>query len=276
MSRYYKIRWNKSDDQEIKKTVKNFNAKIGRLEKKYDKLISQETDREKRQQLRIEKNALPERTSAKQMKELVDTRTDLNRELNALKRFSKRGAEEIVESPGTKYNLQITKWQRNEMSRRAGVINRKRKDRYEEIYNLVAEYKGQKLGYKIGDLGMGSVDENQLRPINAFTPSMSRADVNKKMEVLIEESQSMFWDKKELIMKQNYKDALLQSYDEEDIEKVLKAIDDMDFKDFYYKFMAQVGKFENVYFPDREKYWDHVSDLNALWVPEPPPTQEAS
>ena len=56
MSRYYKIRWKQSDNDEVRKTVKNFNAKISRLEKKYDKLISEEADPEKRNQLRKEKS----------------------------------------------------------------------------------------------------------------------------------------------------------------------------------------------------------------------------
>ena len=34
MSKYHKIRWNESDDQELKRVVRNFNAKLKRLEKK--------------------------------------------------------------------------------------------------------------------------------------------------------------------------------------------------------------------------------------------------
>ena len=268
MSRFYNIRWKQSDNAEIRKTVKNFNAKITRLEKKYDKLISEETDVEKRRQLRTEKNALPNRVQTKQLKELVETRQDLKRELNSLKRFSKRGSEDVVDVPENKYNLKTTRWQRNEMTRRAGVINRKRKERYEEVYNYSAEFRGEELGYSIGELGMGSADENQLKPINAFNPSMARGDLEKKFSVLMEESQSTFWDKQEMIMMENYKNALLQSYAEDDIGKVLDAIDNMDFKDFYKKFMSQVGKFENVYFPDREQYWDYVEQLNSIWIPQ--------
>lgn len=267
MSRYYNIRWKQSDNEEIRKTVKNFNAKIARLEKKYDKLISQETDTEKRRQLRTEKNALPERTSAKQIKELVETRQDYKRELNVLKRFSKRGSEDIVDVPDNKYNLKTTRWQKNEMARMVGIVNRKRKDKYEEVYEYTAEYKGQELGYSIGELGMGSTDINQLRQTKAFNPSMSARDLNKKFKVLKEESQSTFWQKQEMIMKENYKNALLQSYAEDDIDEVLDVIENMDFKDFYKKFMSQVGKFENVYFPDREQYSDYVEQLKSIWTP---------
>ena len=96
MSKYHKIRWNESDEQELKRAVRNFNAKLRRLEKK---------DPQK-----YNKNTLPtfwdsvnetytNRVSVGQMKELINTRNDLKRELNSLKRFSKRGSEEIVFIP---------------------------------------------------------------------------------------------------------------------------------------------------------------------------------
>lgn len=74
MSRRHNIKWQKSDSQDLSKAVKNFNAKISRLEKKNPEL----------------KNALPEKVSVRQLKELINTRQDLKREINSLKRFSKK------------------------------------------------------------------------------------------------------------------------------------------------------------------------------------------
>lgn len=270
MSKQYNIRWKQSDNELIRKTVKNFNAKITRLENKYDKLISKETDRERKQMLINEKNAMPKRTSAKQIKELVNTRQDFKREVNALKRFSKRGAEEIVTVPGNKYNLKSTKWQINEMSRRTGYINRKRKERYQDVYDTALKYREQDLGYTQGQLGMGTVDENQLKPLNAFTPSMTRTQLNKKYALIMEESQSKYWDIQDFMMRENFKEALLTTFRERDIKGVLKAIDDMDFEDFYAKFKAQVGKFEDVYFPDDDQYEQYLELVKATWIPEKP------
>ena len=87
MSKQYNIRWKQDDNQELRKAVKNFNAKISRLEKKDPQ----------------NKEALPEKITVKQIKELISTRQDLKRELNALQRFSKRGAEKIIEIPDTDY-----------------------------------------------------------------------------------------------------------------------------------------------------------------------------
>ena len=98
MSRKHNIRWRSADEAELKRVVKNFNAKLTRLAKKDPQ----------------NKNALPERVSAAQMKNMIETRQDFNRELNALRRFSERGAEELVVVPGNDYNLKITKWQKKE------------------------------------------------------------------------------------------------------------------------------------------------------------------
>ena len=56
MSKRYNIKWRQDDSERLTKAVKNFNAKITRLEKKNPE----------------NKNALPERVSAKQLKELIN------------------------------------------------------------------------------------------------------------------------------------------------------------------------------------------------------------
>ena len=71
MPKIYSIRWTKSDSEDLAKAVKNFNAKIKRLETKYPKT----------------KNSLPQKVSLKEMKDLIKTRADFKREINALKRF---------------------------------------------------------------------------------------------------------------------------------------------------------------------------------------------
>ena len=92
MPRRYNIRWSQADEAELKRVVKNFNAKLTRLAKKDPQSAA----------------ALPERVSAAQLRDMIETRQDLNRELNALRRFSERGAEELVDIPDNYYNEKIT------------------------------------------------------------------------------------------------------------------------------------------------------------------------
>ena len=148
MSKQPKIRWRESDEKEIARVLKNYNAKIDRLLKKDPSKIKNSLPKG----MTVNKNALPSwaaeivdehgnkdvvftyKITKEMFKDLVNTRRDLNRELNSLRRFTKRGAEEIVLVPGTN-NLQITKWQKTDMNRSLPVINRIRADRLKEIAN---------------------------------------------------------------------------------------------------------------------------------------------
>ena len=161
MPKYHSIKWRDSDTKELSRVVRNYNAKINRLIKKNPQI----------------ENVLPEKVTVAQLKELINTRQDLKRELNALKRFSKRGAEEIVIVPNTDYNLKITKWQKTEMNRRVGIINRRRKKRLEDLSNMEMKSRGESLGYKKSDIGMGKATEVSLTPMNAFTRRMNQADL---------------------------------------------------------------------------------------------------
>ena len=88
------IRYDKKLNQEINRTIKNFNQKIARLEKQGREL-------------------LPSKITKKDLKSGVYTRTELRRKLRELQRFGKRGAEDIIETSGgarlTKYNYQNLK-----------------------------------------------------------------------------------------------------------------------------------------------------------------------
>lgn len=256
MSKRYNIRWKQADSDNLSKAVKNFNAKISRLEKK-DPLI---------------KNALPEKISVRQMKELIDTRQDLQRELNALRRFTQRGAEQLVDVPDNDYNLKMTKWQKQEMTRRVAVINRRRNKRREEIGDIESTSGGKKLGYNVSQaiesIGMGTMDENSLKPMTVFTPSMTRTWLNKKFRNIRNESQSNYWNKREMQMKINFTETLKENYNPSDVQDVIQAIWDMDFKDFYRIFMAEGGNFEIAYPPDAEQYQAYLSQLKSAWIPE--------
>lgn len=251
MPRQYNIRWNESDSQDLRKAVKNFNAKITRLEKKNPEI----------------KNVLPEKVSVAQMKNLIETRQDLKRELNALKRFTQRGSEEIVDVPGNDYNLKTTKWQKQEMSRRIGVINRKRKQKLKEVQETPLKSGGKELGYTKGQLGMGKEEEAALNPMNAFTPKMNRSDLNHKFKQIMKESQSSYWDKRDILLKNNYIKSLEENFNVNDIQDVVNAINDMDYKEFKAIFDSEGKMFEFSYPPDRDTYEQYVEHLKSIWKP---------
>lgn len=257
MPKRYNIRWQQSDDEELRKAVKNFNAKIDRLAKKDPK----------------SKSALPEKVTVRQMKELVSTRQDLKREINSLRRFSKRGAEELVEVPDSYYNLKVTKWQKEDMNRRAAVINRRRNARRQEIADIEMTDRGKSLGYTRGQLGMGKADEVALEPMKVFTPKMTYTDMRKKMDVIRNESQSTYWNRREIMMMNNYIKSLKENFSENDpdVKSIIEAIENMDFKQFYKIWQAEGGNFEMSYPGDTDEEKKYIKALKSTWLPKKKP-----
>lgn len=250
MSKQYQIKWTKQDQQELNKTVKNFNAKISRLAKKNPEIT----------------NILPEKITASQLKDLINTRQDLKRELNSLKRFSKRGAEKIVDVPDTEYNLKVTKWQMTEMNRRVGIINRKRKDRLEKIQNTEMKSRGQSLGYTRGQLGMGRATEVALEPMNAFFRTMGNTDLKKRWQSILVQSQSDYLTRKDYQLRENYIKGLSMNYNVNDIQDIIDSIENMDIKEFLNVFEQEGGTFEFAY-PGRGLEEEFISSLRSTWMP---------
>lgn len=281
MARKPRIRWRKSDEEELKRVVKNFNAKISRLEKKDPK----------------NKNALPQRITQKEVKDMIITRQDFNREIKSLKRFTQRGKwkkrkdgtkyydapENLVSVPayerdvntneiipvnvGNKYNMVMTKWQRTDMRRRAAAVNRRRKERAEEILELPVTSRGEEQGYTIAQ--MGKLNQKEFLPINAFTPSMTRQDIHEKHKTLMHESTTNYWEEREVTLKGNYIKALYENFNPNDIAGVVDAIGQMSYEDFYSIFQKEEqGKFTFIYSPDLEAYKQNVELLKIEWLPE--------
>lgn len=96
------IRYDKKLNQEINRTIKNFNQKIARLEKQ-------------------ERELLPSKITKKNLKSNVYTRTELKRKLKELQRFSTRGAEEVITTRG---GVRLTKYELNEIKRENARVKR--------------------------------------------------------------------------------------------------------------------------------------------------------
>lgn len=250
MSKQYNIRWSEADNTKLQRAVKNFNAKVTRLQKKYA-----DTD-----------VIIPEKVSMKEMRELVNTRRDLNRELKSLQRFTERGSEFIVDIPNTDHNIQVTKWQKDEMTMRARVVNRRRNKRRKDLEERELEQGGKPLGYTVGDIGMGKVDKVALRPTKPFTKSMSKHEVKAKMEHLRRESQSDYWNKKDYMLRDNYIKALKENYNERDIQDVIKSIEEMDIEDFKDKLFKNPEDFNTAYPPSQDEYIGYILQLKTMWV----------
>lgn len=252
MARRHSIRWRDADEKELKRVVKNFNAKLTRLGNKDPQ----------------NKAALPERVSAAQLRNMIETRQDLNRELNALRRFSERGAEEIVAVPDNDYTLKMTKWQKKEMKRREVIVNQARKRQLERVANIEMTSRGESLGYKKGDIGMGKAEEIALEPVKAFTPSMNRRDLNKRFAQLRKESQSNYWNKRNEIMRENYIRTIETNFPEAMVSDIVESIREMEFDEFRKVFEAEdQGTFEFAYPLTKDQQTRYSTALRSMWKP---------
>nr|DAT87872.1 MAG TPA: hypothetical protein [Caudoviricetes sp.] len=97
------IRYDKKINQEINRTIKNFNQKIARLEKQQRDLI------------------LPEKITKKALKDSVYTRTELKRKLKELQRYSERGIESTLK---TKTGIEISKYELVNIQKESARIKR--------------------------------------------------------------------------------------------------------------------------------------------------------
>lgn len=258
------IKWRVQDEEELRRVARNFNDKLRRLVKKNpeNKNILPQFYNEKTEQFES-------RITVATLKDLIQTRADFNRQLNMLKRFSKRGAEVIVEAPDNIYGTRTTKWQRQETARLVSIVNRKRQERLDKL-NLVEMANAEgKLGYTLGQMfGMGLASANKLNPTKAFTPSQTQTDLKFKMRSLIYEARSRYHQDRDQLLKENYIKALVENYNEADIRDVITAIRNMNPDLFVLKFEARGDKFEMAYPPDRnsEEYRNYVSELKAYWL----------
>lgn len=248
----YRYNWTAKDDRRLTKAVTDFNAEVKKAVKEDAKNAS----------------AYPEPVTVAQLKKMISTKKDLNRELNSLRGFSKKGAKEIVIAPGNKYNLKLTAWQLKDMQARAESINAERKRRREKLFDLDMSSRGQKLGYKRGELGLRRAEELQLDDINAFTDFMTRHDLRAKLRTLRRESMSDYWLLRDEILRQEYINTIKREFasNKVNVDDVVEALEKMPFEEFRKTFDAEGGTFEMLY-PTQEKLQEFADSLRSTWIP---------
>lgn len=114
MPKSSKIRWRDRDTEQLARKVKNFNAKLTRLTKKNPALAE----------------VLPERVSAKALKQDITNRQEYNRVIKALSAFTEKGAEAVVTG---KQGVTTTKWQLQQVKKAVAIENRRRKKEAERL-----------------------------------------------------------------------------------------------------------------------------------------------
>lgn len=99
-------KWSKRRNKTLARAVKNFNAKLKRqIAKGVDKAL------------------LPGKMLVSELKQIINTEGDYRKILNSLKSWTKKGAEQVVETKG---GAKVTKWALNEAKKHKAEINERR------------------------------------------------------------------------------------------------------------------------------------------------------
>lgn len=235
------IRYNKELVNKINKTVRNYNAKIKRLEKINPSL------------------ALPEKVTARNIKLMSNNRKDLERNLNRLKRFSKRGAEETIILPSGEL---VSVYELKELKRESARLQRNLTRRINELASTTPKVAGVKQDYTYAEMG-----DMRLNNMIAKRDTLSRMSKNltrtgnlKNFEKLLKVTRSK-QNYQISIFKNNYIDKMLMyqayaiGYDQQRINEIKEKLNKLSDRDFL-KFFDE----EKIVQMIRDKY----RDTNAM------------
>lgn len=140
------IRYDAELNQDIKRTVRNFNKKVARLQK-------------------AERELIPDKVYVRDLKK-YSRRKDLLRQLKEMKRFSQRGAEDIITTKG---GVKITKW----------AFETLKRDRPASVSKLVHEAKRLKskvTTYDVTRKGALNLVEDRIKLLSKDINSLSQRD----------------------------------------------------------------------------------------------------
>lgn len=246
MQGFSRIRWTKTDYSRLRSSINEFNRKVRRL---------------KSQGLTY----IPDEVKYKDYKKLIKSRRDLDREIRTLDRFSRENASDLVYVESMEGKVPITRWQRNEINRRRGIINRRRQEMASRLKDVEFTYQGEGMGYKVSDIRMGTEIEGAFTPFITFGATISNLDVKKKWNVVLNQSQSDYLAYRTDILRKNIIKEMKKYYDKNDIVDILKNVENMSDDELIMRFYRTGGNFEPIY-AKKEYYEYFLNDLRANWL----------
>lgn len=246
MPRKSTFSWNDDNKKQLKQVVSDFNKKLTRLKKSNPSI----------------KNKLPEKVKYSEIKSIVANKQDFNKNVKRLQRFLKPNAEKLVKVKDTRENIEITKWQYQEINKLVKDVNKSRKERWEKLSSMELKVGGKPLNYTRGQVGMGSALENELKPTTAFSSTMVNYDIKRKYKSLLLQSGSDYFRKRDYILRDNYIKTLKEEYGN-DSKEIVQKIQQMPIDDFLNTFYEEDHPFEFIY--KTEKYKEYLNVVRRTW-----------
>lgn len=207
----YKI--NKSSENELRKALNNFNAKIKRLE-----TVDREID-------------IPEKESIKAIKDRVKTKWDLNREIDKLERFTKRNAEDLVKN---KSGIVMSKWEYENLQREQKRLNARLLREIQSYGKITPKEFGEKQSATYAQMGDEKLSNLKARQRAISSKNLKTANLNdiKNLKVLLNKTAANYRKDKEVFYDNYLEGTLLNTsyyvgYDQQKIEYIKKKLSEL-------------------------------------------------
>ena len=206
-------RISKDSEKELKRVISNFNSKVKRLES-----VDREID-------------IPEKESIRAIKDRVNSKWDLNREIDRLKRFTKRNAEDLIKN---KSGVVMSRWEYENIQREQKRLSARLLREIERYGNIKPKEFGkeQSVTYaQMGDEKLSNLKARQKAISSKSISKLNRAQM-KDLQTLLNKTAANYRKDKEIFY-DNYIDGTLLNtayfigYDEEKIKYIKEKLSEL-------------------------------------------------
>lgn len=252
-----KFKLDENTKKSLRATVRDFNLKVDRLSAKA-----------KSQGARA---ALPEKLSEEELLKNASSKNSLIRDIKDFKGFLRRGAETLEELPDTKFNIKITRWQKETMEKRLDEINEARAKELEEWKATQVKYGGKESGYTQGQARMDDGDFEEFSPMKMYNFSSTYTDMREKFKLMLRESQEGYWDARTELARINYTEKLDRVIGDHPIGRMLlKQIKGLELSEFKRTLKGEDDLFLLLYELERhpDNYDIILEEVWSEWNPE--------
>ena len=221
----YKI--SKDSEQELRRAVNSFNAKVKRLE-----TVDKEID-------------IPEKESISAIKDRVTSKWDLNREIDRLERFGKRNAEELIQN---KSGVVMSRWEFENLQREQKRLNARLLREIERYGNITPQEFGKKQSATYAQMGDEKLSNLKARQIAIASKSISKSNREqlRNLETLLNKTAANY-RKDKTVFYNNYLDGTLLNlgyyvgYDEEKLNYIKEKLNELTPDQFIKAFNTDVS-----------------------------------
>ena len=206
-------RISKDSEKELKRVISKFNSKVKRLES-----VDREID-------------IPEKESIKAIKDRVNSKWDLNREIDRLERFTKRNAEDLIQN---KSGVVMSRWEYENIQREQKRLNARLLRDIERYSNITpTEFgKAQAVTYaQMGDEKLSNLKARQ-KAISSKSVMKANREQLKNLQTLLNKTAANYRKDKDIFYNNFLDGTLLNTayfigYDEEKIKHIKDKLNEL-------------------------------------------------